>query len=669
MAKDPYRYFRIEAQELVEDLGQGLAQLEKGYDSEIVRRLLRHAHTLKGAARVVRRVEIGNLAHRFEDLLSQHRDGPDAIAVATMNDALQVLAQIRRDVAELDVPSRKIRVVTEDIVPQEGSESVRVRVRDLDDVLDSALAAAAGASSLEAVGRRLEEICSELRTLVEAKSDKTRITEDGERLVEELESLHRRLGERTERVVGELGEIRTIASELRLIPARVVIADIERAARDAAQTLDKLVEVHCEGAEIHIDAHVLAGLRTALLHVVRNSVAHGIETRSERERQGKPAVGRIEISLERLGHQVRIVCRDDGKGVDFDEVQRAAVVRGAISSEAARDMDAASLTALLLRGGLSTTHAVTEVSGRGVGLDAARHAIEALRGEITLRSTKGEETVVEMVVPISLAAVPALSLQVEGCSVLVPLGNVRQTLRLRRDDVVRGEQGQRIERDGEAIPFVRLDHLLAGSLTNPEVQSAVILEAGGRIAAVGVDRLGGVQSIVIRPIPAHAEAAAFVSGAVFDDEGVPQLVLAPAAVVETATSARRVVYESATAESPPLLVIDDSLTTRMLEQSILESAGYRVELATSGEEGLAKARQQRYGAFIVDVEMPGMNGFEFISAVRDDDRLSMTPSILVTSRADPTDKRRGKEVGARAYIVKSEFDQAELLEAIRRLVG
>jgi two-component system, chemotaxis family, sensor kinase CheA len=160
-----------------------------------------------------------------------------------------------------------------------------------------------------------------------------------------------------------------------------------------------------------------------------------------------------------------------------------------------------------------------------------------------------------------------------------------------------------------------------------------------------------------------------VSGATFDDDGRPLLVLAPTVLVSEAALARPVDIEPDTRAIPPILVVDDSLTTRMLEQSILESAGYEVELAVSGEQALEKARQRRYGVFVVDVEMPGMSGFDFIAAVRDDTELKGTPAILVTSRSDPDDKRRGLEVGARAYIVKSEFDQAVLLDTVRRLVG
>jgi two-component system chemotaxis sensor kinase CheA len=427
---------------------------------------------------------------------------------------------------------------------------------------------------------------------------------------------------------------------------------------------------------------VAVGLRKALVHVVRNSVAHGIEDPQDRQRLGKPRAGRIDLSIERRGHRVAIVCRDDGRGLDLDSVRRVAVERGVIRHDAAVAMDEEALVGLLLHGGVSTARTVTEVSGRGVGLDAVRHAVEALDGEVSLRSVAGEGTTVTIVVPASLSTMPALSMQVDGAAVLIPLDSVRRTLRVSQREIAREADGERLVVDGTVLPFLPLRRALnrpaamrsdtrseMPSEMPSEMQSAVIVEAEGRLVAVGVDRLGGARSVVVRGIPAHVAAEAIVAGAAFDEDGVVQLVLAPQALVRAASEPRAAEPRPELAAPPRLLVIDDSLTTRMLEQSILESAGYQVDLAVSGEEGLEMARGCRYGVFIVDVEMPGMNGFEFISEVSADATLRDTPAILVTSRSDPTDKRRGKEVGARAYIVKSEFDQDELIDSIRRLVG
>ncbi|HEY3495485.1 MAG TPA: response regulator, partial [Polyangiaceae bacterium] len=224
--------------------------------------------------------------------------------------------------------------------------------------------------------------------------------------------------------------------------------------------------------------------------------------------------------------------------------------------------------------------------------------------------------------------------------------------------------------EGKLIPFVPLAAALKGEpvLDRARAWSAVVVGAGERLAAIGVDRLEGTSEVVVRALPAVIDADALVAGAALDASGNPELVLDAAGLVAAAEQARGG-SEDGRAPPPPLLVIDDSLTTRMLEQSILESAGYVVDLAVSAEEALEKARARRYGAFIVDVEMPGMDGFEFVTRTRADPELSKVPSILVSSRSAPEDLARGERAGASDYIVKGEFDQRRLLDTLRKLLG
>jgi two-component system chemotaxis sensor kinase CheA len=221
------------------------------------------------------------------------------------------------------------------------------------------------------------------------------------------------------------------------------------------------------------------------------------------------------------------------------------------------------------------------------------------------------------------------------------------------------------------IPFLPLARIvLANDRSAGQARhwSAVIVEGTNGIAAIGVDRLLGTTNLVLHPLPELAHAAAVVAGASFDAQGTPQIVLDPDGLI--AEAQREITPESQPQISrPPILVIDDSLTTRMLEQSILESAGYLVDTATSGEHALEKASQTRYSLFLVDVEMPGIDGFTFIERARLNPELRDIPSILVSSRDSPEDLERGREVGAQAYIVKGEFNQGKFLERIRKLVG
>jgi two-component system chemotaxis sensor kinase CheA len=291
---------------------------------------------------------------------------------------------------------------------------------------------------------------------------------------------------------------------------------------------------------------------------------------------------------------------------------------------------------------------------------------------VSLTSEPGAGTTVELRVPVTLSSLTVLLVEAGGAVLALPLQAVRRTLRVGPGATVRSGEGAVVLDGTEAVPFLRLAAALKREGSQPEgarACSAVVLEDGAGRVAVGVDRLLGVESVLVRPLPPLSPPSPLTAGVSLDGSGAARLVLDPEGLAAAVRVGARGPAAPVPAARPPVLVVDDSLTTRMLEQSILESAGYEVELAVCAEEALAKAREQRYGLFVVDVEMPGMDGFEFVARTRADPALRGTPAILVTSRSSADDRRRGEEAGARAFIVKSEFDQAQLLRTIRELVG
>ncbi|MGD1059722.1 MAG: response regulator, partial [Solirubrobacteraceae bacterium] len=486
-----------------------------------------------------------------------------------------------------------------------------------------------------------------------------------------LKPLTRSLVSGVEQVERELAQVRDTAHHLRLVPASAVFAPLRRTVRNTAQVLGKQVDFVTAGGEHRLDAHVLAAVRDALLQMVRNAVAHGIETPAERARLGKAALGKVLLKVRRKGNRVVFACEDDGHGFDVAALRTAVVKRGVVSAEAAEGLNAEDLFRLLLRGGISTSGAVTEVAGRGIGLDVVRETATKLKAEVTMWTAAGNGCTVEISVPVSLLSLSAVVVECGDLSASLPLDAVEQTLRLVENDLARSPDGNSIVFNGSTIPFLSLaDALGRPSSRKQEARfSAVVVRSGIEHAAIGVDRILSTATVLLRPIPAFAGVDPVVAGAALDAEGNPQLVLDPAALVHAAGAKRVISVQEEPQRTPVVLVIDDSLTTRMLEQSILETAGYKVHLATSAEEALEKAREKDYDLFVVDVEMPGMDGFEFVAHARSTPALASIPAILVTSRNSAQDKKRGEEAGARAYVVKSEFDQAQLLQTIRRLIG
>lgn len=680
--KDPYKYYRIEARELLQGLSQGALDLEKGQGgTDTLVKLLRLAHTLKGASRVVKVADIAELAHAMEDVLAPFRGGAVPVSREAVATVLRQVDTAEQKLRELGAPAPAPAPAPEaaPAAPppmarraDDGFETVRVEIPEMDEFLGSVTEAGIQISSLRSGLQKVHRARALLRTLQDESGTEpaAKRTAAAEELNAELQAAERFLTDDIEQAESRIARIQDRAERMRLVPAAAIFPILERAVRDAAESVRKPVRFVSAGGDHRLDAYVLRILRDALLHVVRNGVAHGIEPEAARAAAGKPREGTIQVAVERRGSRLAIVCSDDGCGIDVEAVRAVAVRQGVLAPAAAARVGLQEAVQLLLRGGLTTTGAVTELSGRGIGLDVLRDAVSRLKGELFVRSDRGRGTAIEVVVPVSVSSQAVLQVDAGGMRVALPLDAVVSSVLLRPEDVVRSADRDSIRQGGALIPLTPLSGLLGRPSPAPSGSfSAVIVRAGGEEVAVRVDRLGEATRVMVRPIPPAAQAEPVVLGACLDAGGTPQLVLDPRGVVDGARRAAPSALPEATRDRSPILIIDDSLTTRMLEQSILESAGFQVDLAVSGEDGLAKARDRRYGLFICDVEMPGMNGFEFVTRAKADAALKDIPSILVTSLASPEDKSRGKRAGARAYIVKSEFDQGPFLNIVRELLG
>ncbi|MES1184943.1 MAG: response regulator [Myxococcales bacterium] len=682
---DPYRYFRVEAGEILEQLQKGLLELEKGAASvEVVPRLLRLAHTLKGAARVVKQRGIADLAHALEDVLVPFRDPDLPIEEGMIEGALRNVDAMRAQLSALSLAAASGVEQTAAKLANGGMDDAlwgaKPNVQDLDALMDNIAELNFQLGGVRQSHRALERA----RNLAELVSDQLEprhalqpagaASSTLRSLAEELQSAlgtaEREILSSVEQAARELGQVRDAAERLRLVPAELIWGSLERTARDAAMSLGKPVNFTAQGGDVRLEADLLGLVQRALVQAVRNAVAHGIEAPGARAAASKPAEGQITIEVLRRDRDVVFSCRDDGRGLDLEAVRRSAERRG-VDPTAVAGLDAEGLVRLLLRGGISTSSSVTAVAGRGIGLDLVRETAEKLGGNVAIQSAEGRGTTIAVTVPVSLSALSALLVEVAGQVVAIPLSAVRGSARHLAHEISRAADGDTIVIDGKVVTYVPLLSLLGApesKLDSSKGRPAVLVQGELGLVALGVDRLLGTESIVMRRLPDLVLMAPVVSGASLDSDGNPRMVLSPDGLVRAARRAE-VSPRVAQQRRAPILVIDDSLTTRMLEQSILESAGYEVELATSGEEGMGKAKLRKYSLFLVDVEMPGMDGFTFIEQARKDPELRDIPAILVTSRASAEDLQRGRAVGARAHIEKNQFDQADLLERIKKLVS
>ncbi|HEX5198891.1 MAG TPA: response regulator [Actinoplanes sp.] len=702
-AQDPLRYFRIEARELIDQISAAVLDLDQQSGPDLVARLLRFAHTLKGAARVVKQTEIADRAHEFEEVLVPHRGDAGPIAAAEVRELLRLNDEIARFVTELEQPAPQPppRAAGLDPAPGPGpapgpaepvgaegparaheddAPTPRAVTADLDELLDAIGEANAriaplrdGRDTLGRLHRGVEALGERLR----AGRDPAEARATAQRLASELGVLGRRWTDAVDQVERQFDEVRGRAEGLRLVAAGTIFTALHRAVHDAAEAEGKRVRFVAHGADTRMGPHLLNQVSGAFLHVVRNAVVHGIELEEDRRAAGKPAEGSVTVEVRRRGRWAHFRCTDDGRGFDLTALRRVAQARGLLPPGA--EPEPQELVDLVLHGGISTSGTVTEVAGRGIGMDVARDVAAQLHGTVSIVNQPGRGATVEIVVPLTLLSMNGLVVEAGGTIATMPMDAVRRCVRLPRDEAATAVASGRIAHEGQVVPFLPLARTLAGAGADQAGAGAgagagsgvaVVLSADKQTVAVGVDRLAGTATLVARPLPDLAPATPVIGSVCIDLDGNPRLVLDPHGLVAAARDDPGIGGRPAEEVTPrrPILVVDDSLTTRMLERSILESAGYEVELAASAEEGLEMAHSREYGLFLTDIDMPGMNGFEFVERARADPELAAVPAILVSSRSSADDRRRGEEAGAAAYVVKGEFNQEDLLAHIRRLI-
>ncbi|MEW6059801.1 MAG: response regulator, partial [Actinomycetota bacterium] len=496
-----------------------------------------------------------------------------------------------------------------------------------------------------------------------------------------LEADGRRMG----RVTSDLQDS---VRRTRMLPVSTVFDPFPRIVRDLAKDLGKEVALSVEGAETEVDRAVLEEIRAPLTHLIRNCVDHGLELPEDRVAAGKSPVGTIRISASQRGGNLLIEVTDDGAGIDADRVRASVVQKGYLSAEAAAALSEREAIQYIFRAGVSTSAVVTEVSGRGVGMDVVRDTVEKLHGMLDVDSRPGVGTRFTMSLPLTVATTHCLLVRARGHTFALPITNVARIQRVDTAEVQSVQARQVIPMDDGAVMVAHLADVLDLSPNggSPEAEKrerwlpTVVVGSAEQRAGLLVDGLAGSQEMVIKNLPWPLLRVRNAAGATLLGTGEILVVLNAPDLVRAVTTgsgvgiaeARPRVEAEAETETETVtrtvLVVDDSIVTRSLEKSILEGAGYRVRVAADGSEAWAILQSEGCDILVSDIVMPVMDGFELTKKVRADRRLKELPVILVTSLGSDDDHERGVQAGADAYIVKGSFTQDRLLETIRRLI-
>jgi len=715
--------FDIEHREHLESVRRSLAEPGEADLREVFRRL----HSLKGAARAVDLEVVEHLAHRLEERLDQVIDDGAGLDAATVDlihlglDAIEAQAAAQRDGAPLPDASRALQALgaqvappapvkpsgpVEQVEPPTSSSSDRspeyVRVdAELGERLNEALHHLSSEVQIEAaqveLTQRLRREADQLERLwrdMRARGGgEGRTSNRAVAFEHALQALTRDLGELARRqsranwAVGEsLAVLREQIDEIALAPAESLLGDLGRMVRDIGRDQGLEVEVRTEGLEVRAERRVLQALREPIIHLLRNAVSHGAETPEARKAAGKSDRLHVTLQARARGGRLEVRIADDGPGPDLARIEAAAIARGLLSpSEGSRRPD--EILALAFEPGVSAAKSVDRLSGRGMGLSAVGQSLAALGGSARLRARTPFGAEVILSAPLSAARQTLVAVEAGGALFGVPSFAVRSLLRLRSGEleIVEGVPSARIQIDGSDIvtPVIPLNALLNDAALEPPAPGAsapmVLIHRGERHLLLAVDEIVDVRELTVQDLDDSRIAPGLTLGAAILDEDRPLLVLNPEALIDRWLRNARRLSASALGLAPKetearqvrtVLVVDDSITTRTLEKSILEAQGYRVLLAVDGVDALNTLRSSDtvIDLVVADIEMPRMDGFSLLQAIKADAGLARLPVILMTSRDDEADVRRGLDLGAEAYITKQKFDQRELLATIGRIL-
>ncbi len=710
------------------ELEQGVSEDTR---QSLTEKIYRSTHSLKGAARSVnyplieqlcmsleevwKKLKNGemtlqssmyNLFHQSLDLLRllvDSSDRPDAVArteamcaaiggieIQTKPKLMGLLDADEHELQphhtqqsqEIILPQEEIPVdqpasAAEESMPKQrpqrdDSETVRVSLKRLNHLLTLAEELASGNSSVTFVSEELEKVFSGL-------SISALIHENDDRAL-----VKRRLHEASKNINRLAGLLEKHAHELRLMtdeliysfkqtlmfPASELFAVLPRMVRDIAAESGKQIELELEGGEVTLDKRILEGLKDPLIHLVRNCIDHGLELPMQREAAGKHAKGKLLVKMHiNAEGKAELVVADDGKGIDTKALRRKAVDKGLITSEVADSMSESDALRLIFKSGVSTSQIVSRISGHGLGMSIVADKVASLTGSIDTNTEQGKGTRFTITLPRMLALFKGIRVRVAGRQFLIPTSSIQKAMRVQRNELFFPAARPCLVFDDKQLPVLSLDAVL-GVQRSPgadqvDTFNVLIVNAGAQLVALVVDDVLGEEEGVIKPFDEGLGANRFFSGVlVLGDASIvpvlkPGLLSSQDSVARTSIADKKVIR---------LLIAEDSLTVRNMLRTMLELAGFAVTTAVNGIEALQMSQRETFDAVVSDIEMPGMNGFELTKSLRSMSGFENLPIILVTSLESDDDRRRGLEAGASAYIVKSNFEQGNLIETINRLV-
>jgi two-component system chemotaxis sensor kinase CheA len=489
------------------------------------------------------------------------------------------------------------------------------------------------------------------------------------------------LGKREQRsIAAKIDGLQDDITQIAIQPFSSLLDVLPLFVREVSHKQGKEVELNTHGGEVEIDRRILEEMKDPLIHLVRNCLDHGLETPAERLKKGKPAAGKLDISVQAQdGNHVEILLADDGKGIDINRLRDVAVRSALVAEEFARTLDDSQILPFIFQSGVSTSQMITDMSGRGLGLAIVKEKIEKMSGSIAVEFEADKGTCFRITLPLTFARFRGIIVRAGESRFVIPANHTQRVISIDKEAIQKVENRETIYLDGETLPVARLNEVLgiSGATTpdeTPTLLYATILLSDNQRIAIIVDEICDEMEVLTKSFGKQLLHVRNLAGATILGSGELIPVLNVHDLINTAielgdsSSARPAIEAVKKTSKISLLVAEDSVTTRSLLKNILETADYRVEAAVDGIDAYTRLKNGNFDLLISDVDMPRLNGFGLTAKIREDRKLSELPVILVTSLDSQKDREHGMSVGANAYLVKKSFDQTNLLETIRRLI-
>lgn len=728
--------FRGLVGERLERIGKGLMDLEAGPNAETGKQALRELHGLKGESRMMGFAEVSQIVHEMEGLVRAAEPGGFALSGGSIDallacaDAVLILSGAAQgptpEVAKLTEWLQQ-RVAAEVSVhgpkapaPQPSTaqlatnlQAVAQPVAVAEQKAPTEQPAAARPKSAELKTEGMVRIGKKsLETLTEAVTSLNQIVRRRElgaarrlamarelsllsREAEDLGGKHLGFATRLNRIkelafelhregkllaneeLKDLTQLSDEIHELRMMPVSLLFEPYARMVRDLSRELGKEVELVVEGEETRADRGVVEALKDPLLHLVRNAIDHGLEASAARQRAGKSARGRLLLRGAREGERLLLTVEDDGRGLDPAELRAAAVRKGLFDTAGAAALSDSAVRDLVFLPGFTSREVASDISGRGVGLDAVRTRLQSLGGDATVRSETGKGAIFELRVPVSLTVAPLLFVEAGDERLCLTASHVVQALKVQKDQVEQLAGKPALKVDEAVLPFASIASILGAAPERPPTEGEMVLlvEGQGTTAAISVDRVLEERVQAILPLRGILSRFKHLAGATPLVDGSLSMVLSASHLISAAQGISPLKLSSVSASKGAedrrrrLLVVDDSPLTRELISSLLEAVGYEIMNASDGIEGFERLQREQVDMVVTDLEMPRMDGLELTRRIKSHPTLRALPVVIVTTRGAEADRRRGMEAGADGYIAKGDLVRQDLVDVVARLLG